>query len=78
MTTNSATSPVTRETPAYSRDRGLRAVVVTIRGGLIELRLKGLKSREAVDIASIYERAVKERVFAERLAKKKARAGSRK
>lgn len=73
MTTSSATSPVTRETTAYVRDRGLRPVIVTISHGLIELRCKGLKSREVVDITSIYSRAVKERVIAERAAKKAVR-----
>ena len=73
MTTSSVTSPVTRESSAYVRDRGLRPVIVTVTGGLIELRCKGLKSREVVDIAAVYNRAVKERVIAERAAKKAAR-----
>jgi hypothetical protein len=73
MTTSSTTSPVTRETPAFVRDKGFRAVIVTIRGGLIELRAKGLRSTEAVDIASIYNRAVKERVIRERAEKRAAK-----
>lgn len=77
MTTSSITSPVTRETPAYIRDRGLRPVIVTVRGGLIELRAKGLRTREVVDIASIYGQAVKQRVAAERAMKKASRRKSR-
>ena len=73
MATNSTTSPVTRETCAYVRDRGLRAVIVTVSGGLIELRAKGLRSREVADISSIYMQAVKARVFRERAEKKAAR-----
>lgn len=75
MTTSSVTSPVTRETPAYVRDKGLRAVLVTITGGIIELRAKGLRTREAVDVASVYTRAVKERVIRERAEKKAKRKG---
>lgn len=79
MTTSSVTSPVTRETSAYVRDRGLRQVIVTVTGGLIEMRCKGLRSREVIDIAAVYNRAVKERVIQERAAKKAARnARSRK
>jgi len=68
--TNSTLSPVTRETCAYVRDKGLRAVFVTVTGGLIELRAKGLRTRECVDIASIYYSAVKQRVAKERAEKK--------
>lgn len=73
MTTSSVTSPVTRITPALVRDLGARQVVVTIRDGLIELRCKGLKRTECVDIASLYYRAVKERVNFERVIKRKAK-----
>jgi hypothetical protein len=65
MTTKSH-RPVTRETSAMVRERGLRAVLVTIVGGVIELRAKGLRSRETVDVASTYYAAVKQRVAAER------------
>lgn len=74
MTTKSD-RPVTRETSAYVRDKGLRPIHVTITGSVLELRAKGLRSRETVCVASIYEGAVKARVFAERKAKKAARAG---
>lgn len=73
MTTSSITSPVSRETPAYVRDKGLRAVIVTISGGLIELRAKGLRQREVVDVASLYQQAVKNRVWRERMEKAKDR-----
>ncbi len=77
MSTSSVTSPVTRETCAYVRDKGLRAVLVTITGGLIELRAKGLRTRECVDISSIYYAAVKQRVARERAEKKAARKARR-
>lgn len=62
--------PVTRETSAYVRDRGLRPVVVTVVGGLLELRAKGLRSRECLDLAWCYETAVKARVARERAERK--------
>ena len=77
MTTKS-TNPVTRETNAYVRDKGLRALVVTVHGSLLELRPKGLRSRDTVDLASVYERAVRDRVLFERNEKRKARKGGRK
>ena len=77
MTTSSVKSPVTRETPAYVRDKGLRAVIVTVTGGLIELRAKGLRSREVVDVSSIYLQAVKQRIARERAEKKAARKARR-
>ena len=77
MTTSSVTSPVTRETSAYVRDKGYRALIVTITGSLIELRCKGLKSRETVSIADLYEQAIKARVRSEMAAKKLARKNRR-
>lgn len=74
MTTKSI-KPVTRETSAYTRDRGLRPVIVTILHGTIELRAKGLRSREVVDIGWLYEYAVKARVMRERAEKRAARKG---
>lgn len=76
MTTLSVLSPVTRETSAHVRDKGLRAVLVTVTGGLIELRAKGLRSREVLDVAWCYEQAVKHRVARER-AERKARKATR-
>lgn len=76
MTTTSA-KPVTRETSAYVRDRGMRAVLVTITGSVLELRAKGLRTRETVDVASIYLQAVKARILDEKRAKKAARRAGR-
>ena len=43
--------PVTRESSAMVRERGLRAVMVTVVGGVIELRAKGLRTRKTMDLA---------------------------
>jgi hypothetical protein len=51
----------------------MRAVVVTVTGSLIELRLKGCRQRETVDVASLWYSAVKARVLAAKLAKRKLR-----
>ena len=59
--------PVTRETTALVRERGLRPVIVTVVGSVIELRAKGLRSRETLDLAWCYMTAVKQRVMAERI-----------
>lgn len=77
MTTSSVTSPVTRITPAVIRDLGARQVIVTIRNGFIELRGKGLKRIETVCVASLYQRAVKERVVFEKAARRKAKKATR-
>lgn len=77
MTTLS-TRPVTRETSSYVRDKGMRPVLVTISGGIIELRAKGLRSREVIDVAWAYEFAVKARVMRERAERKAKRRGGRK
>ena len=58
---------------AHIRERGLRAVMVTITGGVIELRAKGLRSRETLDVAWCYYAAVKQRVAAERTERAKAK-----
>lgn len=76
MTTKSV-KPVTRETSAYTRDRGLRPIIVTVEHGLIELRAKGLRTTETVDIGWLYQHAVKARVFRERAEKAKARKSRR-
>lgn len=72
MTTKSI-KPVTRETSAFTRDRGLRSIIVTIEHGIIELRAKGLRSREVVDVSWLYAHAVKARVWRERAEKKALR-----
>jgi hypothetical protein len=70
--------PVTRETSAYVRERGMRPVLVTIHHGTLELRPKGLRNRETVDIASLYYQAVKGRVWRERMEKAKTKAARKK
>jgi hypothetical protein len=76
MTTKSI-RPVTRETSAFVRDRGLRPVIVTVVGGLLELRAKGLRSREYLDLGWCYEQAIKARVASERRERKAARQSRR-
>ena len=76
MTTTSI-KPTTRETSAFTRDRGLRAIIVTVEHGIIELRAKGLRTRETIDIGWLYQHAVKSRVFRERLEKKALRKARR-
>lgn len=71
--TTKAIKPVTRETSAYVRDRGLRPVIVTVIGGHIELRAKGLRSRECLDLAWCYQTAVKARVARERAERRAAK-----
>lgn len=77
MTTSSITSPVTRETTAYVRDKGLRPVIITINAGVLTLRAKGLRSRETLDIGWCYQQAVKQRVVQERAEKRAARRGGK-
>lgn len=80
MTTTTA-KPTVRETSAFVRDRGLRPLIVTVHHGLIELRPKGLRSSETLDLGGLWESAVRARVFRERMEKgkqrKARRAGSR-
>jgi hypothetical protein len=76
MTTKSD-RPVTRETSAFTRDRGLRPVLVTIEHGLLVLRAKGLRTRETVDIGWLYAHAVKSRVMQERFEKRQAKKARR-
>lgn len=76
MTTKSI-KPVSRETSAFVRDKGLRPVVATIHHGLLELRAKGLRTRETLDIGGLYQMAVKARVIRERAERKAARKGAR-
>jgi hypothetical protein len=56
----------------------MRQVVATITGSLIELRLKGCRQVETIDIGSLWYSAVKARVLRDRLAKRAARKGGRK
>jgi hypothetical protein len=70
-----STHPVTRETNAYVRDRGLRPLIVTLVGSVLELRPKGLRSHETIDLAGAYLRAVQQRVAREKAERKAARKG---
>lgn len=72
MTTNSTQSPVTRETNAYVRDKGLRPVMATLTGGVIIMRAKGLRSREVLDLGWCYSQAVKQRLAQERAERRSA------
>lgn len=67
------TRPVTRETSAFVRDRGMRPLIVTLSGSILELRAKGLRSREVIDLAACYGIAIKQRLAAEKAAKRAAR-----
>ncbi|MEO8188497.1 MAG: hypothetical protein ABI580_14165 [Burkholderiaceae bacterium] len=44
----------------------MRPVIVTITGAILELRAKGLRSREVLDLAYCYETAIKQRIARER------------
>lgn len=68
-----STKPVTRESSAYVRDRGLRPLMVTVTGSILELRAKGLRAREVLDLAACYQLAVKQRVVRERAERKASR-----
>lgn len=74
--------PVTRESTAMVRERRLRAVMVTVVVGVIELRAKGLRTRDTVDLAWWSYAAVKQRVAMEKAEsanrRGKGRAGRRK
>jgi hypothetical protein len=77
MATLSAKSPVTRETSAYTRDRGMRPIIATLSGGVLTLRAKGLRSREMLDLAWCYSTAVKQRVAQERAEKQAERRAAK-
>jgi hypothetical protein len=76
MTTKS-TKPVTRETSAYVRERGLRPLIATIQGSVLLVRPKGLRREEVLDLASAWSLAVKMRIARERAEKKAARKAKR-
>lgn len=73
-----STRPVTRETSAFVRDRGLRPLIVTIVGSYLEVRAKGLRSRETLDLASLYGLAIRQRLAREAAERKTQRAAKRK
>lgn len=65
-----STKRVTRESSASVRDRGRqRPIVVSIIGSVLELRAKGLRTVEILDIAAAFDLAIKQRVARERSAK---------
>jgi hypothetical protein len=72
MTTKSL-RPVTRETSAQVRDKGLRPLIVTLVGGVLMLRPKGLRNSETVHLASVYTTAVCQRVALARAERQAAR-----
>lgn len=65
--------PVTRETSAIVRDKGARPVIVTVVGGVLELRAKGLRSTETLDLAWCYMAAVRQRLQLQKAERAKAR-----
>lgn len=73
MTTHADLSPVTRETSAYVRDKGMRPVIATLQGGTLVLRAKGLRSREILDLAWCYQVAIKQRIAHDLATKRAAR-----
>lgn len=71
--------PVARETGAFVRDRGLRPLVVTLHDSFLELRPRGLRRGEVIDLAAVFGLAVRARLLrekAERAAAKKAKRKS--
>lgn len=71
--------PVARETGAFVRDRGLRPLIVTLHDSFLELRPRGLRRGEVIDLAAIFGLAVRKRILlekAERAAAKKAKRKS--
>lgn len=68
-----STKPVTRITLAFFRDKGLRPIIVTISGSILELRCKGLRSRETIDISAVYGMAVRSRLASEKSERRKAK-----
>ena len=68
-----SSKPVTRETSAFTRDRGLRPIIATLSGSVVILRAKGLRTREYVDLAACYQQAVKARLASARAESKALR-----
>lgn len=69
------TKPIRRMTNVTVRDRGRykRLVIVLYPSGTIGLRLERTRREETINIDSVYDRAVKQRVAAEQAAKKAKR-----
>jgi hypothetical protein len=51
----------------------MRALIVTVRHGILELRPKGNKTTEVVDLGAVWQQAVKARVWRVKMEKAKAR-----
>lgn len=73
-----STRPVTRLTSAYVRDRGYRPLVITVVGSIVEVRAKGLRQTETMDVAAIYSFALKSRLARAKAEKAAARKAKRK
>jgi len=74
MTTRSI-RPVTRQTSPVVGECGLRPVILTVVGCVIELRAKGLRSTEMLEVSRRCYAAVKQRVIGERAERVKAMPG---
>lgn len=73
-----STKPTTRLSSAYVRERGrLRQLVVTVHGSLLELRPKGMRCRETLDLAGLYVHAIRSRLAREKFERQKARKAKR-
>lgn len=68
-----AIRPVTRESFALVRERGLRPLLATIDHSTLVLRPKGLRREEFIDLAACYSMAVKMRIARERAERRAAR-----
>jgi hypothetical protein len=67
-------SRVSRKTTALVRDRGARRIVVTLYpDGIIGLRAERTRREEVIDASWAWYEAVKARVYAAKVAKRKAK-----
>lgn len=76
MTTKSV-RPVSRETTALVRERGCRPIIVTIQGGTLTLRAKGLRHRYELEVGAAWSLAAKIAAEAKRREKAAARKARR-
>lgn len=66
-----STRPTSRVTSAYWREKGkLRPLIVTVIGSIVEVRAKGLRSTETMDVAAIYSFAIKSRLARQKAERK--------
>ena len=76
MTPADPRRPTVRLTAALVRDGGpARPVVVTVHPEFLELRLKGRRRSETLDLVAAYHGAVRARVMKERAERKAKRKG---